>query len=146
MSWKLKFLIFVKILVQLKIGENWSVRFLCNFVKSEVSDFCEVCVRSWKLKKNKASEFCEVFVYPGDIKIGENWSFWFLWKFMYPGSWKLQKIEASDFFVILCTRGHGNWRKFQHLIFVKFCLTGVMKIEVSDFCEVLCTVMKIEEK
>ena len=41
----------------------------------------------------------------------------------------------------------GNWRKLKVLIFLKFCLPGVIKIEVSDFCENSCTrgVMKIAE-
>jgi hypothetical protein len=49
------------------------------------------------------------------------------------------KIEVSDFWEVLCSRGHEDWRKLKYLIFGKFHLPGVMKIEVSDFWEVLCT-------
>ena len=40
---------------------------------------------------------------------------------------KLEKIEVFDFCDVLCTRGHENWRKLKHLIFVKFHVPGVMK-------------------
>ena len=52
--------------------------------------------------EKQGSDFCDVsftICVPGVIKIGENWSIWFLWSFMYPGSWKFEKIEAFDFFV-----------------------------------------------
>ena len=39
----------------MKIGENWSVRFLCNFV--------------YPLKKNKVSEFCVILC----TRVHENW-------------------------------------------------------------------------
>ena len=81
--------------------------------------------------------------------------------FMYPGSWKLKKIEASDFCGFSCTRGHENWIESKRLIFVNFHVPGVMKveenrsvwflriflypgswklkkIEVSDFCGFSC--------
>ena len=43
---------------------------------------------------------------------------------MYSGSWKLEKIEESDYYEVLCTRGHENWRKLKRLIFGKFCVFG----------------------
>jgi hypothetical protein len=49
----------------------------------------------------------------------------------------VMKIEVSDFWEVLCSRGHEDWRKLKYLIFGKFHLPGVMKIEVSDFWEVL---------
>ena len=39
------------------------------------------------------------------MKIEENLSVWFLWIFMYQGSWKLKKIKVSDFCWFSCTRG-----------------------------------------
>ena len=59
--------------------------------------------------------------------------------FHVPGSWKLEKIEASDLCGFSCTRGHENWRKSKRLIFVDFHVPGVLKIEASDFCEFSCT-------
>ena len=40
--------------------------------------------------------------------------FWFF--FLFPGSWKLEKMEGSDF----CDPSHENWRKLKCLIFAKF--------------------------
>jgi hypothetical protein len=57
------------------------------------------------------------------MKIGENEAFDFS-----EVSWKLEKIEAFDFFEVSCTRGHEYQRKLKHLIFLKFCVPGVMKI------------------
>ena len=82
-------------------------------------------------------------------------------------SWKLNKIDASDFCVFSCTRGHESWIKSMRLIFVNFHVHGVMKVEENrsvwflwifmylgswklkkieafDFCEFSCTVMKVE--
>ena len=39
------------------------------------------------------------------MKIEENRSIWCMWIFMYPGSWKLEKIEVFDFCEFSCTRG-----------------------------------------
>ena len=36
--------------------------------------------------------------------------------FLFPGSWKLEKMEGSDF----CDLSHENWRKLKCLIFAKF--------------------------
>ena len=73
-------------------------------MKVEVSDFCGFsCTRgheSWR--KLKRLIFVDFHV-PGVMKIEENQSVWFLWIFMYPGSWKLKKIKASDFFGFSCT-------------------------------------------
>ena len=75
-----------------------------------------------KIRENCSYWFFWSFLYV--MKIRENWSVRFVWSFVYPGSWKSDKIEASDFFENSCTR--------------------VMKIEASDFCE--CTrVIKIIE-
>ena len=68
------------------------------------------------------------FHIPGVIKIRENWSIWILWNFIYPGSWKSEKIEEFDFCEVSCTWGHESWRKLKHLIFVRFRVPGVMKI------------------
>ena len=53
---------------------------------------------------------------------------------MYPGSWKLEKIEVSDFFEILFTRGH-------EIEVSDFCEKSwkLEKIEASDFCVILWT-------
>ena len=37
-------------------------------------------------------------------------------------------IKVFDFCEFSCTRGHENWRKLKHLIYVKFGVPGVMKI------------------
>ena len=52
------------------------------------------------------------------------WIVWFLWIFMYPGSWKLKKIKASYFWGFSCTRGRESWRKWKCLIFVDFHVPG----------------------
>jgi len=62
------------------------------------------------------------FHVPGFMKIRENWSIRFWQGFMYPGSWKLEKIEASDFGKVSCP---GSCK--------------LEKIEASDFCKVSCT-------
>ena len=136
---KLKCLIFVKFRVPgvMKIRENWSIWFnevSCtrgheNWTKLKCLIFCEVsCTRgneNWrKLKYLIFVNFCV----PGVMKIGQNWSVWFLWSFVYPGSWKLEKIKVFDICEFLCTRGHENWAKLKCLIFVKFRVPGVMKI------------------
>ena len=118
---------------------------------------------SWKLEKIEAFDFCEVlctwgheiwrklkhlifvkFRVLGFMKFGENWSIWFLWSFLYLGSWKLEKIQAFDFLwsfmykgswkfqkieafylcEVLCTRGHENRRKLNNLNFVNFVYPG----------------------
>ena len=61
--------------------------------------------------EKQGSDFCDVsctICVPGIMKIGENWRIWIL--------------------LILCTRGHENWRKLKHLIFMKFRAPGVMKV------------------
>ena len=122
---------------------------------------------SWKSDKTEAFDFCEVsctgghenwiklkllilvkFHVPGVMKIKQNWSFWFLWSFMYPGSWKLDKIEVSDFCEVSCTRGHENWRKLKYLIFVNTLIfsnfhdPGYTKIHQNQklkFCPIFMT-------
>ena len=125
---KLKRLIFVKIHVPgvIKIEKNWSVWFLWKFMYG-----------SWKLKR---LIFVKIHV-PGVMKIGEKWSVWFLWKFMYPGSWKLEKNEASDSCEILCTRGHENWKKMKCLILVSLILK-VLRFQIW----LHLTILKLFEK
>ena len=41
---------------------------------------------------------------------------------------KLEKIEASDFRKVSCTRGHESSRKLKRLIFARFHVPGVMKV------------------
>ena len=103
---------------------------------------------SWKFKKSEGSDFWEIsctggngnwrklkrlifekFHVPGVMKIQENWIVWFLRNFKYRGSWKSEKIEASNFWEFSCTVGNGNWRKLKRLIFVKFHVPEVMKIQ-----------------
>ena len=64
-----------------------------------------------------------------------------LWNFIYPGSWKLEKIEAFDFCEVSCTQGHENWRKLKNLIFVKFRVRSwkLEEIEAFEFCEISST-------
>ena len=81
------------------------------------------------------------------MKIRENWSIWFLRILMYPGSWKLDKIEESYFWEFSCTEswkfdkieesyfwefsctgGHENARKLKHMIFENFNVPWVMKM------------------
>ena len=88
-------------------------------------------------QKSDASIFVKFFV-PGVMKIAANLSVRFLCSFVYPRSWKLEKISASDFCEILFNRGnenwsfwflwsfvygHENWRKIKHLNFVTFLCT-----------------------
>ena len=135
--------------------KNQTLWFYSIFKKIEAYDFCGFsCTRGheswWKSK-------CLIFVdfhVPGHeswrklnrlifvsfhvpvvMKIEENWIVWFLRIFMYPGSWKLnkielsdfcgfswklKKIEVSDFCEFSCTWGHEKWRKLNRLIFVDF--------------------------
>ena len=126
---------------------------------------------SWKLEKIEASDFCEnsctrgqenwrklkrlIYVkihVPGVRKIGENWSVWFLWKFMYPGSWKSDALIFSkkigenwslwflwNFRVPGVMKIEENWSLW---FLWKFMYPGswkLEKIEASDFCENSCT-------
>ena len=56
--------------------------------KSDTSIFSSFYDRTWNLAKIRHFNF---------KKVRENWSVWFLWSFMYPGSWNLEKIEMTDF-------------------------------------------------
>ena len=126
----------------------------------EVSDFCGFfCIRgheSWR--KLKCRSFVDFHVpgvmkveenqsvgflcTPGFMKIEENRSVWFLWIFMYPGSWKLNRIKASDFCGFSCTQGHENWIESKRLFLWTCMYPGswkLKKIEVSDFCGFSCT-------
>ena len=58
-------------------------------------------------QKSDASIFVKFFV-PGVMKIAANLSVRFLCSFVYPRSWKLEKISASDFCEILFNRGNEN--------------------------------------
>ena len=137
--------------------------------KIEASDFCGFSVPgSWKLNRIKAFDFRELsctrgheswrkskrghenwieskrlifvnFHLLGVMKVEENWSIWFLRIFLYPGSWKLNRIEASDFCELSYTRGHESWRKLKYLIFADFPVPGVMKIEENWSVWFLCT-------
>ena len=104
----------------MKVEKNRSVWFLWILMypgpwklnNIEASDFCEFsCTQgheSWiKLKR---LIFVNFYV-TGVMKVEENQSIWFLWIFKYMGSWKLNKINASDFCEFSCTRGHESWRK-----------------------------------
>ena len=156
---KLKCLIFVKFHLPgvIEIWKNWRYDFRewswklekteagsWKFKKTEVYDFCEFsCTRGHENSRKLKGMIFENFHVLGVMKIWENWSVWFLWTFMYRGSWKLQKteayeqieasdfcevshtwkfkkIEASDFCEISCSGGHENSRKLKHLNFVKF--------------------------
>ena len=69
------------------------------------------------------------------MKIREYWRIWFLLSFVYPGSWKLEKIEAFDFCEVSfsCTQGHKNWRKLKNLIFfLSFMYPGSWKSEIMS--------------
>ena len=79
-----------------------------------------------KWRKLKCLIFAD-FPVPGVMKIEENQSVWFLWIFMYLGSWKMKKIKVSGFCGFSCTWGHESWKKS------------------NDFCAFSCTVMKVEE-
>ena len=120
----------------------------------------------WKLNNIEASDFCEFsctqgheswiklkrlifvnFYVTGVMKVEENQSVWFLWIFKYMGSWKLNKINASDFCEFSCTRGHESWRNRSVWFLWIFMYLGswkLKKIEAFDFCEFSCTVMKVE--
>ena len=68
------------------------------------SDFCDVS--------------CTICVF-GVMKIGENWSIWFLSSFVYPGSWKLEKIEEFGFLWSFVYMGTQNSQKLNASIFSK---------------------------
>ena len=132
--------------------------------KIEASDFCGFsCTRG---HENWIKSMRLIFVnshVPGVMKVEENRSIWFLWIFMYPGSWKLKKIKVSDFCGFSCTRGSWKLKKIEASGFCGFsCTPGVMKIkenqsvwflwifmypgswklkkiEASDFCGFSCT-------
>ena len=53
------------------------------------------------------------FHVPRVMKIGENCKVWFLQGFMYPGSWKSEKIETSDFCKVSCTGGSWKLEKIE---------------------------------
>ena len=97
--------------------------------KIEELDFCQFsCTRS---HQNRKKLRCRIFVnfrVPGVIKIGKKWGVGFLLIFVYPGSWKSEKIEVLDFCQFSCTRGHENRKKLKCRIFVNFRVPGVMKI------------------
>ena len=80
---KLKRLIFVDFHVP--SHENWRKLNRLIFVSFHVPVVM-------KIEENWIVWFLGIF-----IKIEENWIVWFLRIFMYPGSWKLKKIESSDF-------------------------------------------------
>ena len=81
----------------MKIRENWSLRFCQRFHVPGVM----------KIRENWSIWFLQDV--PGFMKIRENWNLWFLQGFMYPGSWKLEKIQESRFHVRGVMKIRENW-------------------------------------
>ena len=78
------------------------------------------------MEKTEAFDFVK-FRVPRVMKFGENWSIWFLWCFVCPGSWKLEKIEVFDICEVSSTRDHENWRKLKYFNFLRFSWPRVHK-------------------
>ena len=123
--------------------KNWRKLKFLIFVKTQGHENCR-----------KLSDFCVILCTRG-MEIGENWSIWFLWNFVYPGSWKLEKIEVSEFFEILFTWGHEievsdfcekSWKLKKNKVseIFEILFTRGHEIEVSDFCEKSWKLEKIE--
>ena len=68
-----------------------------------------------KVHKNQTLQFYSIFMTQGTWKLNRG-----KLKKMYPGSWKMKKIEASDFCGFSCTQGHENWIGSKRLIFVNY--------------------------
>ena len=101
----------------MKIHKNQTLRFSLTFMtlgawkstKIRCFDFLQL---SWpRVHENPQKPDTLIFFNfygPGYMKIHKNQTLWFSLIFMYPGSWKLKKIEASGFCGFACTRGHKN--------------------------------------
>ena len=82
----------------------------CKLRKIKASDFCEIsCTRGHENWRKLNCLIFEDFHVPGVIRIEENWIVWFLRIFMYPGTWKSTKIIHFNFL--------ENWIKSKRLIF-----------------------------
>ena len=112
-NWKkIKHLFFVKFCVSgvMKIGKKSSIwlSFMCTRWLSFT------CTRGnenwWKIKY---------------LILVKCWS----WSFVYPGSWKLEKIEIFDFSEVLCTQGRENWKKLSICFLWSFVYPGSWKLE-----------------
>ena len=137
--------------------KNQTFWFYSIFKKIEAYDFCGFsCTHgheSWWISKCLISVDFHVpgheswrklnrlifvsFHVPVVMKIEENWIVWFLRIFMW--SWKLNKIEASDFCGF---RVHEKWRELNRLIFS--CTWGTFIL--PNYPEIMVKHVKVKNK
>ena len=71
------------------------------------------------------------------MKIGENWSIWFLWSFVHPASWKLEKIKAFEFLWSFVYPGSWKSEKIEGFNFWEVSCT--QKIQILQFSPIFMT-------
>ena len=93
------------------------------------------------MEKNKGLIFVMFHVLcicvPGVMKIGENWSIWFLWSFVHPASWKLEKIKAFEFLWSFVYPGSWKSEKIEGFNFWEVSCT--QKIQILQFSPIFMT-------